>query len=178
MTRGALTRGALTLSTLTLSTLTLSTLTLSAAPVMAQQGTAGQPAALNEVTVTANRTTTRIDETLADVTVIDRAQLERVSGRTLVEVLAQQPGVQFAQNGGAGKIGFLSLRGLESRHTLLLIDGVRYGSATVGTPTWETIPIESIERIEIVRGGAPGIDMQGRTVLANVVRRPDRKSVV
>ena len=139
------------------SALAIGALTLGATPIKAQQGNAGQPTSLNEVTVTANRTATRIDETLADVTVIDRAQLERVSGRTLVEVLAQQPGVQFALNGGAGKISFLSLRGLESRHTLLLIDGVRYGSATVGTPTWETIPIESIERIEIVRGPLSGL---------------------
>lgn len=116
------------------------------------------PAApLPSVVVTAARTPTRIDETLADVTVIDRAEIEQATGRTLPELLAQQPGVQFASNGGLGKLSSVFLRGLESRHTLLLIDGVRYGSATVGIPIWENLPLDEIERIEIVRGPLSGL---------------------
>ena len=109
------------------------------------------------VVVTGTRTPTRVDEALGDVTVIDRAQIEQAVGKTLAELLSQQAGVQQWSSGGLGKASSVSLRGLEARHTLLLIDGVRYSSATVGLPTWENIPLESIERIEIVRGPLSGL---------------------
>lgn len=114
-------------------------------------------AQLAPVVVTATRTPTRADETISEVTVLDRAEIERATGRTLPELLARQPGVLFWSNGGLCKIGSVSLRGLESRHTLLLIDGVRYGSATAGIPIWDNLPLEAIERIEIVRGPMSGL---------------------
>jgi vitamin B12 transporter len=104
------------------------------------------------VTVTATRVPTPLSEVVADITVIDREALERAGGRTLVELLSQQPGLQFSSNGGLGKTSSLFIRGLEGRHTLLLVDGVRVYSATVGTPSFDNLPLEAIERIEIVRG--------------------------
>jgi vitamin B12 transporter len=109
------------------------------------------------VVITATRTPQRVDQALAQVTVIDRARIEAASGRTLAELLASESGVQFWSNGGLGKSASVSLRGLESRHTLLLIDGVRYGSATLGTPSWDNLPLDAIERIEIVRGPMSGL---------------------
>jgi vitamin B12 transporter len=109
------------------------------------------------VVVTASRTPQRVDQALAQVTVIDRTRIEAAAGRSLAELLASESGVQFWSNGGLGKAASVSLRGLESRHTLLLIDGVRYGSATLGTPSWDNIPLDAIERIEIVRGPMSGL---------------------
>lgn len=120
------------------------------------------------VVVTATRARSRIDDALTEVTVIDRAQIERASGQTLAQLLAQQPGVQFTSSGGFGSSQSIFLRGLETRHTLLLIDGVRYGSATVGTPIWENLPLGSIERIEIVRG--PLSALYGTDAVAGVVQ--------
>ncbi|MFO1251474.1 MAG: TonB-dependent receptor [Inhella sp.] len=138
---------------------------------------------LDAVVLTAQRLPQRVDQALAQVTVIDRAEIEAQAGRTLVELLAAQPGIQFWSNGGAGKLATVSMRGLEGRHTLLLIDGVRYGSATAGIPIWDNLPLDAVERIEIVRGplsalygsdavggvvqiftrkGAPGLAMHGR----------------
>lgn len=107
--------------------------------------------------VTGTRTPQRVDQALAEVTVIDRTRIEAAAGRTLPELLAREAGVQFSSNGGLGTFASVSLRGLEARHTLLLIDGVRYGSATVGTPSWENLPLDAIERIEIVRGPLSGL---------------------
>jgi vitamin B12 transporter len=121
---------------------------------LAQASTAS---AAETVVVTATRTPQRVDQALAQVTVIDRARIEAASGRTLAELLAGESGVQSWSNGGLGKNASVSLRGLESRHTLLLIDGVRYGSATLGTPSWDNIPLDAIERIEIVRGPMSGL---------------------
>ena len=122
---------------------------LSAAPAIAQPSQAGP---LDPVLVTATRTESRVSDLVAEVTVIDRAAIERATGRTLTELLARQPGLQVSANGGLGKASSLFIRGLEARHTLLLVDGVRLGSATVGTPSWDNIPLAAIERIEIVRG--------------------------
>lgn len=154
--------------------LALATAAVLAAPARAQPGR-GAATPLPSVVVTAARTETRIDETLADVTVIDRAEIERSTGRTLPELLAQQPGVQFASNGGLGKLSSVFLRGLESRHTLLLIDGVRYGSATVGIPIWENLPLDEIERIEIVRGPLSGL--YGSDAVGGVVQIFTRRGV-
>ncbi len=128
-----------------------------ALPSRAQTLAAAAPSRLDAVVVTGSRLPMRIDQALAEVTLIDRAQIEDASGRTLVELLGRQSGVQFSAYGGMGKISSISLRGLDSRHTLLLIDGVRYGSTTAGTPVWENIPLDAIERIEIVRGPLSGL---------------------
>lgn len=128
---------------------------LGVSPIALAQASTGTPA--KSVVVTATRTPQRVDEALAQVTVIDRARIEAASGRTLAELLASESGVQSWSNGGLGKNASVSLRGLESRHTLLLIDGVRYGSATLGTPSWDNIPLDAIERIEIVRGPMSGL---------------------
>jgi vitamin B12 transporter len=113
---------------------------------------ASAPSSLDTVTVTATRTPSRIADTVAEVTVVERVDIERASGRTLAELLSRQPGLQWTSNGGLGKTSSVFIRGLESRHTLLLVDGVRLGSATVGTPSWDNLPLDAIERIEIVRG--------------------------
>lgn len=138
----------------TISTITAITgiTALNAGPAQAQSSTGA-----DTIVVTGARAPQRVDRALAEVTVIERAQIEAAAGRTLAELLAGDSGVQFWSNGGLGKTASVSLRGLEARHTLLLIDGVRFGSATVGTPTWDNIPLDAIERIEIVRGPMSGL---------------------
>lgn len=136
------------------------------------QGTA---ATLKETVVAATRTPTRTDELVSDVVVIDRAGIEKSAGRTLPEILSRVPGVQFSSNGGLGKNSSLSIRGTESRHTILLIDGVRYGSATTGAPAWDNIPVDMIERIEILKG--PASALYGSEAVGGVVQIFLRKGV-
>ena len=126
------------------------------------------PPSLQEVTVTATRTESRVSEAVAEVTVLDREDIERATGRTLSELLAQQPGVQISTNGGLGKTSGVFIRGLEARHTLLLVDGVRLSSATVGTPSFDNLPLGMIERIEIVRG--PLSSLYGSDAVGGVVQ--------
>lgn len=123
---------------------------------------------LETIVVTANRLPTRINDALVEVSVIDSERLSLAAGRSLADVLADLPGVQFASNGGLGKSGSVYVRGGESRHTLLLIDGVRYGSATLGQPTLSNLPIEQIERIEVVRG--PLSALYGSDAAAGVIQ--------
>lgn len=123
---------------------------------------------LDTVAVTATRTPTRIADTVADVTVLTRTDIERADGRTLAELLVQQPGLQFASNGGLGKTASIFIRGLEGRHVLLLVDGMRVGSATVPMPSFDNLPLESIERIEIARG--PLSALYGSDAVGGVVQ--------
>ncbi|MGB7396596.1 MAG: TonB-dependent receptor plug domain-containing protein, partial [Candidatus Macondimonas sp.] len=104
------------------------------------------------VIVTATRTAESVDDTLASVTVLTRADIERLGPSGLPELLAGQPGVDVSSTGSFGKFTSLSLRGTNPGQTLVLIDGVRVGSATTGTAALELIPTDQIERIEIVRG--------------------------
>ena len=149
-------------------------LVLTASALAAHIAMAQSVSVLAEVQTTATRTPLRVDETISEVTVIERAQIERATGRTLPELLAQQPGVQYTANGGLGKSSSVYLRGLEARHTLLLIDGVRYGSVTLGTPAWENLPLDAIERIEIVRG--PLSSLYGSDAVGGVVQIFTRRS--
>ena len=146
----------------TLTTLAVLVQTAAAQPVD------GPLLTLPTTVVTASRTPQRVDDTVSDVVVIDRSGLEKSTGRTLSELLARVPGVQFSANGGLGKTSSVNIRGAEARHTLLLIDGVHFGSATTGTPNLDTIPVDMIERIEILKG--PASAMYGSEAVGGVVQ--------
>ncbi len=135
-------------------------------PAVAQP-TQGLDATLSAIAVTASRIPTPIEESLAAVTVLTREAIEQSGATTLTDLLATAPGVRLAQNGGPGASSALFLRGAEARHTLLLIDGMRIGSATTGQATLEAIPLELIERIEIVRG--PASALYGSEAMGGVI---------
>ncbi len=129
---------------------------------------AAAAAADEAVVVTAARSPQRVSDVVAEVTVLDREAIARAEGRTLSELLSQQAGLQFTANGGLGKVSGLFIRGLEARHTLLLVDGVPVGSATVGTPSLDNLPLSAIERIEIVRG--PMSSLYGSGAMGGVIQ--------
>lgn len=123
-----------------------------ACPVFAQEKTT-----FDTFVVTATRSEQAMNDVLADVTVIDRDMLERAGQTPLLDLLAQQPGVQISSNGSYRSITGVFLRGASSTQSILLVDGVRTGFATSGGFSLETIPLESIERIEILRGAASAL---------------------
>jgi vitamin B12 transporter len=150
-------------------------LTLAALSVMTSTAVAETaPPSLAETVVTATRTSTRTDELVSDTVVVDRDQIEQLATRTLPELLARVAGVQISANGGSGKASSVFIRGTEARHTILLIDGVRYGSATLGTPVWENIPVEMIDRIEVLKG--PASALYGSDGVGGVVQIFTRKA--
>ncbi len=125
------------------------------------------------IVVTATRTAKTADETLASVTVITRADIEREQARSFGDLLRGVPGIGISNNGGLGKATSLFLRGTESDHILVLIDGVKVGSATLGTAPFQHIPLDQIERIEIVRG--PRSSLYGSEAIGGVIQIFTRK---
>jgi len=115
-------------------------------------GAVGVSAAESSVVITATRLSEELDQSLASVTVIERAEIDQLQARTLDELLRGVEGINIARQGGTGQPTSLYMRGGESDHVLWLIDGVRIGSVSAGIPAIQDLPIDSIERIEIVRG--------------------------
>lgn len=122
----------------------------------------------DEVVVTASRVDEVMDDLLWSTTVLDRAEIETRQAESLHDLLTGLAGVVVDNAGGLGKATSIFLRGGEGDHTLLLIDGVRVGSATLGTPPFELIPLDQIERIEVVRG--PRSTLYGSDAVGGVIQ--------
>ncbi len=131
----------------------------------ADQGAAPQ---LDPVIVTATRTAITADQALSSISVITRADIERLQPLSVSDLLTGLPGVSFANSGGYGQQTSLFLRGTNSSHTLVLIDGVRIGSVGNGLAAFEQLPVEQIERIEIVRG--PRSSLYGADAIGGVIQ--------
>lgn len=126
------------------------------------------PVALREVVVTATRDAQPLEKIARPVQVIGRAEIERAGAQTLAELLGAQGLADITANGGRGQPSAVRIRGAESRHTLLLVDGLRVDSATAGLAAFEHLPLEQIERIEVLRGPASGL--YGSDAIGGVVQ--------
>jgi vitamin B12 transporter len=113
---------------------------------------ASQAPTLDTVQVTATRVERPLDEALASVTVLTRADIEASQAPDLLDLLGRQVGVDVARTGGPGGGSAVFLRGGNSNHGLVLVDGIRVGSTGQGVFDFAHLPLEQIERIEIVRG--------------------------
>ncbi len=133
------------------------------------------PLGSNNVVVTATRTARTADQSLAAVDVITREDIERRQPQDLVDLLRTQAGIDLTRAGGPSGNVSLFMRGTNSNHVLVLVDGVRVASATTGAFEWRSLPIAQIERVEIVRG--PRASLYGSDAIGGVIqiftRRPE-----
>ena len=123
---------------------------------------------LDEVLVTATRTEIALRDSLSPAQVIGRAEIERSQATSLQQLLAGRAGINLTNTGGLGKQTSLFLRGAGSNQLLVLVDGVRIGSATAGLPALQDLTVELIERIEIVRG--PHSSLYGADAIGGVIQ--------
>jgi vitamin B12 transporter len=134
----------------------------------AQVAAPPDPQRLDPVSVTATRGLQPTTELLADVTVIGRDEIARSGVQSLAELLQRQPGTEIVQNGGPGSVSGVFLRGANSQQTLVLVDGVRVAAATTGATTLSAIPLDQIERIEVLRG--PASSLYGADAIGGVIQ--------
>jgi vitamin B12 transporter len=125
------------------------------------------------IVVTPTRTAQTADDSLASVSVVTREQIEQRQPQSVADALRGLPGLDFSVNGGRGTASQIFMRGTESDHVLVLIDGVKIGSPTLGQSPFEHLPISQIERIEVVRG--PRSSLYGSEALGGVIQIFTRK---
>ncbi|MEZ5435973.1 MAG: TonB-dependent receptor [Pseudomonadales bacterium] len=123
---------------------------------------------LDTVLITATRTEETVTKTLAPATVYTKDDIEQLQAHSVTELLQRIPGASINSNGGAGSVASVFLRGTNSSHTLFLIDGQRINSATLGTSPLESLDVNQIERIEIVRG--PRSSLYGADAIGGVIQ--------
>jgi len=148
-------------------TLTVAIIAALASP-LATAATANDARDLDTVLVTANRSESTLGDTIVPAQVIDRAEIERTQARDVIELLRGRAGIQITSQGGPGKLSSVFMRGSESDHVLVLVDGVRIGSVTAGMAAFQDIPVDQIERIEIVRG--PRSSLYGSEAIGGVIQ--------
>lgn len=124
------------------------------------------------IVVTATRTEIPLSDATVPVTVITREDIELSLATDLAELLRFKAGIDLGRNGGPGQSTSIFLRGTESNHTLVLIDGVRMNPGTLGGAAIQHIAPEIVERIEIVKGARSalfGTDAIGGVI--NIITR-------
>ncbi|MGE5318559.1 MAG: TonB-dependent receptor, partial [Hyphomicrobiaceae bacterium] len=120
------------------------------------------------IVVTPTRTAEKASAVISDISVITAQEIAAAGQTSLVELLQTQPGVEIKQSGGPGSQASVFIRGGNSGHTLVLVDGLRVGSATAGTTPLENIALDQVERIEILRG--PASSLYGADAVAGVIQ--------
>ena len=127
------------------------------APVAHAQDSNDDENELEEIVVTATRIPTPLADTLPTTAIITAEDIERIKPQDFGELLKLKSGIGFTDRGGRGSTGSLFVRGTSSKHVLILINGMRISSATTGATAIENIPLDSIERIEIIKGPMSGV---------------------
>ena len=132
----------------------------------------------DEIVVTATRFEDKSGDQPVSVTVITAEDIRNSGETSLPRLLARQPGVFVRDNSGSPDMQ-VDLRGFGvtgDQNTLILLDGRRLSEYELTTARWSSIPIESIDRIEIVRGSGAVLYGGGATggVINVITKEPDR----
>jgi vitamin B12 transporter len=128
---------------------------------------------LPEMVVTATRSETPRKQLSKASTVYTRNDIERLQVKTLPELLRGTTGLDMTQTGGIGKQTSVFMRGTNADHVLVLVDGIKVGSATLGSTPFEFVPIDQVERVEIIRG--PQSSLYGSEAVGGVIQIFTRK---
>jgi vitamin B12 transporter len=109
---------------------------------------------VSDLVVTATRSPQALNRIGAAVTVLDEAAIREDQSINLVDLIAKTPAVSVARNGGPGGVTSVYVRGAESYHTVVVIDGVRLNdpATTRGGASFANLLVGDAARIEILRG--------------------------
>lgn len=146
---------------------------LTAVSKMAFAQSGDEAVELGNVVITATRTPVPLAQAASSVTVIDSKTMEEKHLRMVLEALRDVSGMDIVQQGGMGGVTSDFLRGTNSNHTLVLIDGVQVNSPTTGAFDFSNLTVENIERVEIVRG--PQSALYGSDAIGGVIQIFTRK---
>jgi len=149
-------------------------LLLSLVPVLpgqAQNPQEDEPVKMGEVVVTATRDTQEVRKTPANVTVITAEEISKSGATTVVEALDKLESIQFRTTSGNSARSYIDMRGFGGDNpfgkTLIMLDGRRLNQMDMSSINWMQMPVNTIERIEIVRG--PGSVLYGDAAIGGVI---------
>ncbi|MFA6468654.1 MAG: TonB-dependent receptor [Bacteroidota bacterium] len=132
---------------------------------------------MNEIVVTSTRTAVAVERLPSAVQVIDSGALFRSNGSQLADKVKNASGIAFRSYGGNGSLQTVSVRGMGSDYTLILLDGQRFTTFQIGTVDLGIFSMHDVERIEIARGG--NSSMYGADAIGGVIniitKRPSGK---
>lgn len=137
------------------------------APADAQQS--GTPGKEQAIVVSPTATATPIDQIASSVTVITAKEMERDQRRTVPDALATVPGLNIVQSGGPGGQTSIFMRGTNSNHTKVLIDGIDVSDPSNPNRTFDLgqLLTSDIQQIEVLRGPQSGL--YGADALGGVI---------
>ncbi|KPH61403.1 TonB-dependent receptor domain-containing protein [Pseudoalteromonas porphyrae] len=141
--------------------------TLGVAIAAALSFSASAEQSIERITVTANKFEQSITDVLASVAVIERSDIEQANYRDLPSILNTIAGLDVVRNGGFGQKADVFVRGASAKHALILVNGVRISDGSSGSVSLTNIPVNSIERVEIVKGARAAI--YGSDAMAGVI---------
>lgn len=120
-----------------------------------------------EVVVSATRNETPVDAIAASVTVIGRQEIEDKQYYFLSSALRDVPGLAFADRGSPGSVSGIFMRGTKSEHTSVLLDGRPLPANLAGLFNLESLTLDNIERVEVLRG--PASSLYGGKAIGGVI---------
>ena len=122
---------------------------------------------LPPVFVTSTRTEIPLEQVTTSASVITAKDIQAQQAETVLEILRSVPGLDVVQTGSRGTTATVFIRGSESDHVLVLIDGVEVNSTTLGAFNFAHLTTENVERIEILRGA--GGTLYGSQAIGGVI---------
>ncbi|WP_151995342.1 TonB-dependent vitamin B12 receptor BtuB [Buttiauxella massiliensis] len=141
---------------------------LTALSVTAFSGWAQDSNSEENLVVTANRFQQPVNTVLAPTSIVTREDIDKWQAKSLVDVMSRLPGVDIAQSGGLGTSSSTFIRGTESRHVLVLIDGIPLNNAGISNVAdLSQIPVSLVQRIEYIRG--PRSALYGSDAIGGVI---------
>jgi len=129
---------------------------------------------LSEIVVSPTQRTTTIFDSLSSVEVITQDQIQSLGYATVDEILSHSSSINIGSNGGHGQTKSIFMRGTESNHTKVLINGVALNPGTLGVPSIQHISVEMLDRIEISKGSMS--TLYGRDTIGGVINIITKKN--
>ena len=131
---------------------------------------------LDAIVVTASRMDEPMTEVAEHATVLESEEMEAIAAHDVGEVLYGVPGLAIEKNGGVGSSAFASIRGSHRRHVLALVDGIRLNSLVEGIVDLSWLPLEYVERIEILKGASSAVWGSSLGGVINIITRSPEAS--
>lgn len=129
---------------------------------------------IERISVYATRQVQQIDQVNASVSLLTREDIDSRQPKDVPALLQSLPGVEIARQGSRGQTSSIFVRGSGSKYVLVLIDGMRVGSATLGYMDLSQLPVDLIEQVELIRG--PRAALYGSDAVSGVIAITTRKA--